>query len=139
VTSPERPRCRTSSTSARCSERTYRLRLTEHNTVDAQEFERAAVAALAAGAESRRSALVAAAGLWTGVPSRSVAQQLVELDPLSEVAHRRLIVAFARTGRRGHALRQFVECRRVLVTELGVEPGQETAALQRRVLAGERV
>jgi DNA-binding SARP family transcriptional activator len=68
-----------------------------------------------------------------------VARQLVELDPLNEAAHRRLIVAFARSGRRGHALRQFLACRRALVTELGVEPAEETAALQRRVLAGERV
>src|SRR5437763_11120828 len=64
---------------------------------------------------------------------------LVELDPLNEDAHRRLIVAFAQTGRRGHALRQFLECRRALVTELGVEPGEETVALQRRVLAGEAI
>jgi DNA-binding SARP family transcriptional activator len=68
-----------------------------------------------------------------------VARRLVELDPLNEAAHRRLIVAFARAGRRGHALRQFLACRRELVTELGVEPSQATAELQRRVLAGEPV
>jgi DNA-binding SARP family transcriptional activator len=67
------------------------------------------------------------------------ARRLVELDPLNESAHRRLIVAFARAGRRGHALRQFLACRRILVGELGVEPEQETAALQQRVLAGEPV
>jgi hypothetical protein len=36
-------------------------------------------------------------------------------------------------------LRQFLACRRALVGELGVEPDAETAALQRRVLAGETV
>ena len=61
------------------------------------------------------------------------------INPLNEEAHRRLIIAFAQTGRRGHALRQFLECRRALVTELGVEPGEETVALQRRVLAGEAI
>jgi ATP/maltotriose-dependent transcriptional regulator MalT/DNA-binding SARP family transcriptional activator len=65
-----------------------------------------------------------------------VARRLVELDPLDEAAHQRLIVAFARAGRRGHALRQFLACRRALVTSLGVEPSDETAALQRRLLAG---
>jgi DNA-binding SARP family transcriptional activator len=67
------------------------------------------------------------------------ARRLVDLDPLNEAAHRRLIAAYARTGRRGHALRQFLACRRALVAELGVEPGAETAELQRRVLAGDTV
>ena len=65
-----------------------------------------------------------------------VARRLVELEPLDESAHQRLILAFARAGRRGHALRQYLACRRVLVTELGVEPSAATTALQRRLLAG---
>ena len=68
-----------------------------------------------------------------------VARRLVDLDPVNEAAHRQLIVAYARAGQRGHALRQYLACRRALVAELGVEPGEETAALQRRVLAGEPV
>ncbi len=67
----------------------------------------------------------------------AAARQLVELDPLNEAAQRRLIVAYARSGRRAHALRQFLACRRTLVEQLGVEPSEETVALQRRVLAGE--
>jgi DNA-binding SARP family transcriptional activator len=67
------------------------------------------------------------------------ARRFVELDPLHEGAHRRLIAAYARAGRRGHALRQFLACRRALVEQLGVEPDTETVALQRRVLAGEPV
>jgi DNA-binding SARP family transcriptional activator len=63
----------------------------------------------------------------------------VELDPLDEAAQRRLIRALARSGRRGHALRQFLACRHALVTTLGVEPGEETSALQRRLLAGDVV
>ncbi len=65
------------------------------------------------------------------------ARRAVELDPLDESAQRRLMLAYARAGRRGHALRQFLACRRALVDALGVEPSAETAALQRRVLAGE--
>ena len=64
------------------------------------------------------------------------ARRLVELDPLDEAAQRQLITAHARSGRRAHALRQYLECRRVLVDELGVEPAAETTEIQRRVLAG---
>lgn len=71
------------------------------------------------------------AGLW--------ARELVEFDPLNEGAHRRLMIAYARAGRRSNALRQFLECRRVLVVELGVEPAADTARLQQRIIAGERV
>lgn len=67
------------------------------------------------------------------------ARSLVELEPLDEAAHRDLIAAYARSGRRAHALRQYLECRRLLVDELGVEPGAATSDLQRRVLAGEPV
>jgi DNA-binding SARP family transcriptional activator len=66
-------------------------------------------------------------------------RKLVELDELNEAAHRSLMLVYARAGRRGHALRQYLECRRVLVAELGIEPAAETAQLQRRILAGEPV
>lgn len=66
------------------------------------------------------------------------ARALVDLDPLDEHAQRLLIGAYAAAGRRGDALRQFLECRRALVEELGIEPDAETLALQRRILAGER-
>jgi DNA-binding SARP family transcriptional activator len=68
-----------------------------------------------------------------------VARELVDIDPLNEGAHRALIVAYARAGRTGHALRQYLECRRALVEGLGIEPAEETSRLQARVLAGERV
>jgi DNA-binding SARP family transcriptional activator len=67
------------------------------------------------------------------------ARSLVEVDGLDESAHRDLIRAYARSGRRAHALRQYLVCRRRLVDELGMEPGRETSDLQRRVLAGEPV
>jgi DNA-binding SARP family transcriptional activator len=65
------------------------------------------------------------------------ARQWVDLDPCDEAAHRRLMLAFARVGRRGHALRQYLLCRRTLLDELGIEPGAETGTLQRRILAGD--
>jgi DNA-binding SARP family transcriptional activator len=66
-------------------------------------------------------------------------QALLAVDPLDEAAHRRLMIAYARTGRTGHALRQFLECRHTLVTELGIEPSAQTSAVQARILAGEPV
>jgi DNA-binding SARP family transcriptional activator len=67
------------------------------------------------------------------------ARELVALDPLNEDGHRSLMIAYSRTGRRGHALRQYLECRRALVDALGVEPAEETSRLQARILAGDAV
>lgn len=67
------------------------------------------------------------------------ARDLVGLDPLNEGGHRRLMVAYARAGQRSQALRQFLQCRRTLVEQLGVEPAVETAAVQQHVLMGEPV
>jgi len=66
----------------------------------------------------------------------AVGRRLVALDPLDEGAHRMLITAHARSGRRSLALRQYLECRRLLVEGLGLEPDADTTGLQRRVLAG---
>jgi DNA-binding SARP family transcriptional activator len=68
-----------------------------------------------------------------------VARELVDLDALNEGGHRALIRAYARTGRTGRALRQYLECRRALVDQLGVEPSEATSRLQARVLAGDPV
>src|SRR6266498_598513 len=82
------------------------------------------------------------------LPTRSVLARLGALQHAvgprkwaleDELAHRRLMVAYARTGRTSHALRQYLECRRALVEELGVEPSAETSVLQGRILAGEPV
>ncbi|HEX5782772.1 MAG TPA: bacterial transcriptional activator domain-containing protein, partial [Solirubrobacteraceae bacterium] len=59
----------------------------------------------------------------------AAARELLALDPLNERAHRRLMEAYARGGRTGQALRQYLECRRLLVEELGIEPSEETRAL----------
>lgn len=71
--------------------------------------------------------------------SADLARELVDLDSLNEEGHRALMTAYARSGRRGHALRQYLECRRALVDALGVEPAEETSELQARILAGEPV
>ena len=38
-----------------------------------------------------------------------------------------------------YALRQYLDCRRALVSELGVEPATRTSRLRARILAGEAV
>lgn len=68
-----------------------------------------------------------------------LARELVHIDRLNEGAHRALMVAYARAGRTGHALRQYLECRRALVEALGVEPAEATSRVQARILAGESV
>jgi len=77
----------------------------------------------------------------SGEPHEAIrtARALLEVDPLNERAHRKLMTAYARTGRTSYALRQYLECRRAMVVELGVEPSAETSRLQARILAGEGV
>ncbi len=67
------------------------------------------------------------------------ARRLVELDPLNEAAQRDLMISYARSGRRSHALRQYLESRRALIDGVGIEPALETTELQRRILVGEPV
>jgi len=43
-------------------------------------------------------------------------------EPLRESAHRVLVMAHLAAGNRGAALRQYEQCRRVLLDELGLEP-----------------
>jgi predicted ATPase/DNA-binding SARP family transcriptional activator len=57
------------------------------------------------------------------------ARRWIALDPLNEEAHRRLMRALANTGQRSAALAQFEHCRRILHTELGIEPEPATMAL----------
>jgi len=159
--------------------RAYRLRLTDRDVVDVDQFMVAAEAALSAQGPERVALLDAAARRWGGEPlpedryedwsaawrerlndlygrvlrdladacaaagdptaAVDAARRAVELDELDEAAQRQLMRAYARAGRRANALRQYLACRRALVGGLGVEPSEETADLQRRILAGEPV
>jgi DNA-binding SARP family transcriptional activator/predicted ATPase len=58
--------------------------------------------------------------------ARRFAWRQIELDPLHEPAHRQLMQCYAGAGRRSAALRQYRECARLLETELGVAPSEET-------------
>ena len=56
--------------------------------------------------------------------------------PLRERFHAQLMLALARAGRRAEALETYQHARRVLVDQLGIEPGPELRDLHERVLAG---
>src|SRR6185437_4387834 len=57
--------------------------------------------------------------------------------PLQERFHAQLMLALASTGRRAQALRAYQQARRVLVDELGVEPGSELRGIHRQILSGD--
>jgi DNA-binding SARP family transcriptional activator len=119
---------------------------------DAEEFERAADAALRGGDEA---AATSAIGLYAGqvlpedpyedwaavVRERLRArylellrragewQRLVEEEPTNEEAHRALIRGWLKRGNHRAAMRQFTRLREILAKEFGVRPSRETLAL----------
>ena len=64
-------------------------------------------------------------------------RELTAAYPLRERFHAQLMLALARGGRRSEALEAYRSARRVLVDQLGVEPGAELRELHERVLVGE--
>jgi DNA-binding SARP family transcriptional activator len=63
------------------------------------------------------------------VAALSAAARRVDLDPLDEAAHRRLMALLAATGDRAGAIRQYRACVAILDRELGVPPLAETTEL----------
>ena len=64
------------------------------------------------------------------------AQRQVELDPWREEGHVQAMRLLARAGRRSEALRQYHLCRRLLASELGVEPAAATTRLYEQIRDG---
>ncbi len=62
------------------------------------------------------------------------ARQWSVLDPLHEGAHRHLMRLYIWSGERTAAIRQYRECVRVLDTELGVPPLDETTVLYQQIM-----
>lgn len=58
----------------------------------------------------------------------------VAMYPLHERFHTQLVLALAGAGQRVEAMEAYRHARRVLVDELGVEPGQDLQQLQQRIL-----
>jgi predicted ATPase/DNA-binding SARP family transcriptional activator len=61
------------------------------------------------------------------------------LDLLNEEAHRQLMLVYAQAGQRNAAVRQYQECQRILMDEIGVEPQQETTQLFESIKTGDLV
>jgi DNA-binding SARP family transcriptional activator/Tfp pilus assembly protein PilF len=62
-------------------------------------------------------------------------ERLAAAHPLREHLHARLMLALYRDGRQAEALAAYQHARRVLVDELGAEPGAELRELHRQILA----
>ena len=66
-------------------------------------------------------------------------RQLVAASPLRERLRALLMLALCREGRRGEALAAYRHARRVLIDELGVEPGLELRELHQQILTADPV
>jgi DNA-binding SARP family transcriptional activator len=62
-------------------------------------------------------------------------ERLVQLDPLDEQAHQRLLALYVRVGSPGLAQRHFKIVERTLDQELGIAPAAETRAVLRNAVA----
>ena len=67
------------------------------------------------------------------------ASHVLELDPVSEVAHRHVMRLHYQNGDRGAALNAFERCKQTLEQELGVPPLPETLALAEAISHGATV
>lgn len=66
----------------------------------------------------------------------NLTQQLLQLEPADEQAHRRLMMLYVYNGQRSKALAQYTICRKILAEELDVEPADETIALYQAIREG---
>jgi DNA-binding SARP family transcriptional activator/tetratricopeptide (TPR) repeat protein len=85
-----------------------------------------------AALEDRAEALL---GLGRAAALVAQLSPLAAEHPLRERLRGLLMLALHRAGRRAEALRVYAETRRLLVDELGVEPGPELSGVHRAVLA----
>ena len=67
----------------------------------------------------------------------TILTSLLARDPLDEPVHRALMKAYALTGRRHEALRQYKACVDVLDSNLGITPDPQTTSLYEQILQGE--
>jgi len=64
----------------------------------------------------------------------AAARELVALEPLHESGHRLLVRSLAESGNGAAALWAYEQCRRLIASELGVDPSRETKAVYEAVL-----
>jgi DNA-binding SARP family transcriptional activator len=77
------------------------------------------------------------ARLYLGRETEAIAElrTLIGEHPLRERLHAQLMLALHRCGRRAEALSAYQHARRIVVAELGAEPGAELRELHQRMLA----
>ncbi len=63
-------------------------------------------------------------------------QRCLSVDVLQERAHVKLMQAFAQSGQKAEAIRQYQQCKKILDRELGVSPQPETNALYSLIYNG---
>jgi len=68
--------------------------------------------------------------------AEELGEKLVSLDGLNESAWRTLMHIYAARGNRNHALMAYKRCCEILSRELGVEPSEETSALECAIREG---
>src|SRR5688500_9860972 len=96
--------------------------------------ERARLAELRLTAVEQRAALMLSVGREADVAAELTT--LVSAHPLRERLHGLLMSALFRGGRQAEALAVYTDLRRLLIEELGIEPGPELRHLHEQVLVG---
>jgi predicted ATPase/DNA-binding SARP family transcriptional activator len=72
-------------------------------------------------------------------PAIEYTDHALNIDSLSEEAHRQMMQVLAQSGQRSAALNQYETCKQILQEELGIEPDLETTALYEAILEGQTV
>ncbi len=99
-------------------------------------LEAARIRDLAADAMARLAALLADVGALDDAVE--MAQRVLRIDPLREDAHRTLMRAHHRSGRRVAALKQYEDCVSILREQLDVGPDGETLKLYEDIRSDSR-
>src|SRR5438034_1218045 len=86
----------------------------------------------------RNSVSLLRKALGDGAELIAVLEPLVREHPLRERLRGQLMLALYRAGRQSEALAAYQEGRRLLVSELGLEPGQALQELERAILRQEQ-
>jgi SARP family transcriptional regulator, regulator of embCAB operon len=63
-------------------------------------------------------------------------REMITLCPLSELTWSQFMVALYRSGRKAEALRAFLDARRTMVSQMGVEPSASLRQVHQAILAG---
>lgn len=118
------------------------LALWRGGTSFAEVPRRGPIGAMADALDERREVVAGArmeAELSLGRSGELVGElrRLVAANPLREKPYAQLMLALYRGGRRAEALDVYRRARRVLVAELGLEPGPELRAMEAAVLNGD--